>query len=92
MKVCGKTVVVGKLLTNPVEEDGCTTFTIYNINFLRKLVLTTFWYEGEISSKNVVSGMKKGDLCRIEGCRLYKKFSGGKLGTVWLTNAEIINK
>lgn len=92
MKVCGKTVVVGKLLTNPVEENGCTTFTIYSINFLRKLVLTTFWYEGKISSKNVVCDMKKGDLCRIEGYKLNKKFNGGKLGTVWLTNAEIINK
>ena len=92
MKVCGKTVVIGKLLTNPVEEDGWTTFTIYNINFLRKLVLTTVWYEGKISENRVVRGMEKGDLCRIEGCRLYKKFSGGKLGTVWLTNAEIINK
>lgn len=91
MKVCGKTVVVGKLLTNPVEEDGCTTFTIYNINFLRKLVLTTFWYEGEISSKNVVRGMKKGDLCRVEGYKLNKKFNGGKLGTVCLTDAEIIS-
>ena len=75
MKVCGKTVVVGKLLTNPVEEDGCTTFTIYNINFLRKLILTTFWYEGGISLKNVVRGMKKGDLCRVEGYKLNKWYS-----------------
>lgn len=90
MKVCGKTVVVGKLLTNPVEENGCTTFTIYNINFLRKLVLTTFWYEGKMSENVVVRGMKKGDLCRVEGYKLNKKFNGGKLGTVYLTDAEMI--
>lgn len=92
MKVCGKTVVIGKLLTNPVEEDGCTTFTIYNINFLRKLIITTVWYEGKMSSEDVLCNMKKGDLCRFEGYKLNKKFRGGKLGTVCLTNAEIINK
>lgn len=92
MKVCGKTVVIGKLLTNPVEEDGCTTFTIYNINFLRKLIITTVWYEGKMSSEDVLRNMKKGDLCRFEGYKLDKKFRGGKLGTVCLTNAEIINK
>ena len=91
MKVCGKTVVIGKLLTNPVEEDGCITFTIYNINFLRKIVITTVWYEGKMSSEDVLCNMKKGNLCKIEGYKLSKKFNGGKLGTVCLTKAEMIS-
>ena len=92
MKVCGKTVVVGKLLTNPVEEDGCTILTIYNINFLMELILATFWYEGGISSDAVIKKMRKGDLCRVEGYKHNKKFKSGKLAVIKMTNSEIINR